>query len=218
MKNKRLRSVLTIGVILSTTLLAKESTASDKYTNNYDLAKTSVEKHRGRMPSDKSIRAIAEYEDIIEYFSSLSYARVGYNVNPIYIKALIAAESDGNPNAVSPRKTRGLTQVLYETGKEWARELAHSGYSFKYIDEGRLRNLQPGDLFDPAINILLCCYATDLYNARFGDQLATTVGAWNAGPGAVIRHNGCPPFTETIDLVGFVDAYMIYFMKNPYAP
>ena len=75
-------------------------------------------------------------------------------------------------------------------------------------------NLQADDLFDPAINILLCCYATDLYNAQFGGQLAATVGAWNAGPGAVIRYNGCPPFKETIDLVGLVDAYMTYFKHS----
>lgn len=212
MKGRRVRLILALCVILSATFLAKESLSFDAYSSNYNLAKASVEKYRGRKPSDKAIRSIARYRDMIKYFSSLSYTRVGYNVNPIYIRALIAAESNGNPNALSSRKARGLTQIMYETGEKWARELAHSGYNFKYINEKRLRNLQPYDLFDPAINILLCCYATDLYNAQFGAQLAATVAAWNAGPGAVIRHDGCPPFTETIKLIGFVNAYMIYFM------
>ena len=82
-----------------------------------------------------------------------------------------------------------------------------SGYRIKAVSRvgaKGLMQLMPGtaaevgvrDAFDPRQNILGGArYLRKLYE-RFGN-LRLAVAAYNAGPGAVDKHNGLPPFAET---------------------
>ena len=86
---------------------------------------------------------------------------------------LVQQESGWNPLAVSHRGALGLAQLMPDTA--------------------RLLRVDPRD---PAQNLDGGARYLSLQYQRFGDwRLA--LAAYNAGPGAVIRHGGVPPFAET---------------------
>lgn len=93
------------------------------------------------------------------------------------VHSVIGAESAYNPAAVSVKGAIGLMQLMPET----ARQLAVDPW-----DPGQ--NVQGGVSY---LRQLLEKYA----GAR--DQLVLALAAYNAGPGAVDRYRGLPPYAET---------------------
>ncbi|MGI6656182.1 MAG: lytic transglycosylase domain-containing protein [Desulfobulbus sp.] len=180
-----------------------QGTAVDPYVRKYlDVELSRTQQAR-----------ITSHEHLIRYFSSLSYFRPRYKVDPDFIRALMLAESGGNPFAVSPKNALGLCQLLHPTAQAAARELADRGIAVRYVSAQRLRNLRPIDLFDPAVNILLTCYLVAKYNQAYNGRLDLVVAAWNAGQGSI--SNGRPPkYPETLDLIGKVNGYMLAFRKQ----
>jgi len=90
------------------------------------------------------------------------------------IDAVIRTESGYRPNAVSRVGAQGLMQLMPATA----------------------RAVGVYDAFDPAQNIMGGArYLRKLYD-RFG-SLRLAVAAYNAGPAAVKKHGGIPPFKET---------------------
>lgn len=166
------------------------------------------------IPARGTRRRVRSYDRYIEYFSGLSYSRARYTVNSNFVRALIAAESSGRPDVVSVDGAIGLMQILPETGRRAARALYATGFDFRYVDRRRLQSLDAGDLRDPAINILIGCYLLDRYNLEFGDNLARTVGAWNAGPRRIRQYGSAPPYEETLELIGRVNAYYLHFRRR----
>lgn len=97
-----------------------------------------------------------------------------HQVDSALISAVIRTESAGNPNAVSPAGAKGLMQIMDTTAAD----------------------LGVNDPFDAKENIMSGAkYLRQLLD-RFGDE-KLAVAAYNAGPGAVERHGGVPPFSET---------------------
>lgn len=94
------------------------------------------------------------------------------------LSALIKQESGGNPAAVSPKGARGLTQVMPATARD-------PGFGVQPMrDESTLEQLR---------------FGADYLNAmvqRYG-SLDKALAAYNAGPGAVDKYGGVPPFKET---------------------
>ncbi len=115
-----------------------------------------------------------------------------YNVDPFLVKAIIKAESDFNPFAVSPKNAVGLMQLLPETAREYGVE----------------------DLFDPESNIDGGVrFLRDLLDYFKDTELA--IAAYNAGKGSVIKYNNTiPPYPETRRYVEKVMMYYDYFKKN----
>jgi hypothetical protein len=102
-------------------------------------------------------------------------------VDPELFTRLIQQESAWDPKAVSKAGAQGLGQVMPLTWGD--------------LDKGR-----GGDPFDPETNLRYSAkYLADQVR-RFGDP-RTALAAYNAGPGAVQKHGGVPPYKETQDYV-----------------
>ena len=98
-----------------------------------------------------------------------------HGVNQELIASVIAVESDFNPRAVSPRFARGLMQLLPETAAR----------------------LAVTDVFDPRQNIDAGTRYLKELLARYHQDLALALAAYNAGPDRVEQYRGVPPFYET---------------------
>jgi len=93
------------------------------------------------------------------------------------VKSIVRAESNFQPNALSPKGAIGLMQLMPET----ARELGVD----PHIPE---QNVEAGTR-----------YLRDLLIKYEGqeDQVARAIAAYNAGPAAVDKYKGVPPYLET---------------------
>jgi soluble lytic murein transglycosylase-like protein len=169
----------------------------------------------GGAPSKTQLTRLEHFEKYIEYFTSIRYIPGKTRVSPHYIRALVTAESSVNPRARSHKGARGLSQIMPETGRIAARELFESGTDFEFVDERRLARLDPEDLYDPAVNLLIASYLSTTYLERFMGRTDLVVAAWNAGPEAVARYgNRTPPYAETHQLLARVRGYLTYFERG----
>ena len=98
------------------------------------------------------------------------------------VRSVMAAESALNPLAVSPKGAVGLMQLMPST----ARTLSANPYD-------PAQNVDAGARY---LRDLLLQYKGGLWHA---------LAAYNAGPGAVARYNGVPPYRETIDYITRID-------------
>lgn len=102
-----------------------------------------------------------------------------WNLDPVLVKSVIWVESCFDPQAISRVGAHGLMQLMPATAAE----------------------LGVTDRFDPAQNIRGGVTYLARMLERFEQNLDLALAAYNAGPGAVERHNGIPPFRETQDYV-----------------
>jgi soluble lytic murein transglycosylase-like protein len=100
-----------------------------------------------------------------------------YALPESFVQSVMRAESGFNPSAVSPKGATGLMQLMPET----ARQLGVDPRDPKQNAEGGAQYLR--DLLS-------------LYEDR-PDQVVLALAAYNAGPAAVERYHGVPPFEET---------------------
>jgi soluble lytic murein transglycosylase len=115
-------------------------------------------------------------------------------VQPALVKAVIAAESGFDPEAVSRKGARGLMQLMPTTASRLGVE----------------------DPLHPTENVRGGTRYLRLMLDRYGD-IERAVAAYNAGPGAVDRHGGIPPYRETQDYVRRVMTYYRYY-HGDFAP
>jgi len=173
------------------------------YLNKYKLVTVTL----------KQKERLSRYNYLISYFSSFAYVKPRHKINPDFIRALILAESGAYPTAISKKDARGLTQIMYETGRKAAMELAEKPINFRYVSKSELRNLRPNDLFKPTINILLACYLVAKYNHQYSGRLDLVVSAWNAGENSIME-NMAPSYSETLNLIGKVNGIFLYFLRQ----
>lgn len=99
-------------------------------------------------------------------------------LDPALVKAVTQVESNFNPYAVSKAGAQGLMQLMPGTGAE----------------------MGATDLLNPAQNIKAGSqYLKTLLN-KYQD-IPKAVAAYNAGPGAVDKYHGIPPYAETTQYV-----------------
>lgn len=98
-----------------------------------------------------------------------------YGVHPGLAYAVISAESNFNPQAISPKNAQGLMQLIPETA-------------------ARFNITQP---LDPEQNIRGGLSYLRWLLAYFKGNVPLVVAAYNAGEGTVDRYKGVPPFPET---------------------
>lgn len=172
-----------------------------------------VIKYRELEVSRQQLDRLARYDSLITYFCSFSFFKPRHKVNPDFIRALILAESNGDPNAKSHKEAMGLTQIIYSTGKQAARELAEKNMKFRHVSRDKLINLKREDLYNPAVNILLACYLIAKYNYQHKGKLDLVVSAWNAGEYS-IKDKKPAQYKETLNHIGKVNGYFIYLLNK----
>lgn len=106
---------------------------------------------------------------------SINAASRKFGVDPALVRAVIHAESAFRPNAKSKKGALGLMQLMPDTAR----------------DMGVADALSPEENINGGVR-----YLAWLLEKTNGDTTLATA-AYNAGPNAVERHNGIPPYEET---------------------
>lgn len=117
-------------------------------------------------------KAIPEHKKVMDLVLKLAPE---YGVYPRLAMAIIRAESNFNPVAVSPKNAQGLMQLIPETAE-------------------RFNVRKP---FDPEQNIRGGLAYIRWLLAYFKGDVTLVAAAYNAGEGAVNRFAGIPPYPET---------------------
>lgn len=127
---------------------------------------------------------------MMEYADQYSRAQ---NLSPALVKAIIRAESNGNRLAVSRKGAQGMMQLMPFTSKR----------------------LKVNDPFDPVENIEGGVKYIKELLGTFQGNLVHAVAAYNAGPAAVRKYGGVPPYQETkVYVKRVLDYYQKYSMNE----
>jgi hypothetical protein len=116
-----------------------------------------------------------------------------FKLDPRLVLAVMATESGFDPNAKSPKNAWGLMQLIPETAER---------FNVKNILDP-IDNIRGGMAY---LRWLLSYYRGDV---------TLTLAAYNAGEGAVDKHSGVPPFSETLAYVQRIRA-LYPFDRHPY--
>src|SRR5215210_3761058 len=98
-----------------------------------------------------------------------------HGIDPALLAGLVRQESNFDPTAGSPAGARGLTQLMPATAA----------------------GLGVTDVTDPAQALEGGAKYLAQQLEQFGGDVTLALAAYNAGPGAVQRYGGVPPYAET---------------------
>jgi hypothetical protein len=115
-----------------------------------------------------------------------------YEIESSLVKAIIMAESNCNPAAVSKKGAQGLMQLMPSTAK----------------------SMNVSKPLDPRENIIGGVKYIKGLVASYGD-LKLALAAYNAGPGVVKKYAGIPPYRETQN---YIEKVMQLYTKFRYDP
>lgn len=110
-----------------------------------------------------------------EYADLINQIALEEQVDPELVRAIIKAESNFDPRAVSRKGAQGLMQLTPGTAGRYA----------------------VSDIFDPEANIRGGVRHLRFLHDLFPGSLTLALAAYNAGENAVLRYNGMPPYPET---------------------
>lgn len=153
------------------------------------------------MDSPQLAQYLTNHPNLKKYEPLVNQAAQEFAVEPALLKAVMAAESGFNPNAVSPKGAIGLMQLMPATAQRYG------------LQADRKKNVQQ-KLTDPKTNIWLAArYLSDL-GKMFEGRLDLVAASYNAGEKAVQKYNNTiPPYPETRSYVEIVTR--IYKMYKP---
>lgn len=124
-------------------------------------------------PEPSRLKAGSPVKEIVED------AARRHNIDPLLVHSVIQVESGYNTKAVSPVGARGLMQLMPATARRFGVK----------------------DSFSPQENIEAGVKYLKYLERMFGGDYRKALAAYNAGEGAVIRHNWVPPYRETQNYV-----------------
>jgi soluble lytic murein transglycosylase-like protein len=128
--------------------------------------------------------------------AEITAAAKRYGIDPALLAGLVKQESGFNPNAGSPAGARGLTQLM----------------------PGTAAGLGVTNLLDPAQSLDGGAKYLRRQLDAFGGDVTKALAAYNAGPGAVQRYGGVPPYAETQNYVRAVQANAAAYRAASPAP
>jgi hypothetical protein len=111
-------------------------------------------------------------EDLHEMLSTVGHE---HKLDVDLLASLVKAESGGNARAVSRTGARGLMQLM----------------------PGTANDLGVTDSFEPEQNVRGGSAYLDMLLTRYHENIVKALAAYNAGPAAVDKYNGIPPYPET---------------------
>jgi soluble lytic murein transglycosylase-like protein len=127
---------------------------------------------------------VSELPADVPFGAEITAAAKKHGIDPALLAGLVKQESGFNPNAGSPAGARGLTQLMPGTA---------AGLGVTNV-------LDPPQSLDGGAR-----YLRQQLDA-FGGDVTRALAAYNAGPGAVQRYGGVPPYAETQNYVRIVQA------------
>ena len=163
-----------------TTMLSLLLTLScgDTFADIYKYIDINGTTHYTNMPQNGKYKKIMDEngrKSRVNYEHIISRKSAKYNIRMSVIKAVITAESNWDPKAVSKKGAIGLMQLMPATA----------------------RDMKIRDPYDPEENIEAGTrYLRYLLN-RFNGNMRLALAAYNAGPARVERTGGIPHITET---------------------
>ena len=114
-----------------------------------------------------------------KYDAFIKEACAAYNIPPALVRAIMNAESNFDPRAMSEKGAMGLMQLMPATGEK----------------------MFVSDILNPRENIMGGVRYLRVLANRFDGDMVRIVAAYNAGPNAVISAGGVPAIPETQDYV-----------------
>ncbi len=139
------------------------------------------------------VRPSASLKDRLDsYQSIIDGAAQETGLAPDLLKAVIATESGGHANARSDKDAKGLMQLVDSTATD----------------------MGVTNVWDPAQNVRGGAKYLKQMLDRFNGNLTLALASYNAGPGAVEKHKGVPPFRETKEYVNRVMNYLQAFQQQ----
>jgi len=138
-------------------------------------------------PSDHDPARFTRYDEWIRQACTL------YQIPEQLVRAVIKVESDYDPRAISVSGARGLMQLMPDTAER----------------------MQVRDIDNPRENIFGGVRLLRILANAFNGDLSLTVAAYNAGPDAVMRHGGIPPFDQTRNYVVKVTSFYRRYRTIP---
>ena len=139
---------------------------------------------------------VSELPADVPYGAEITAAAKKYGIDPALLAGLVKQESGFNPNAGSPAGARGLTQLM----------------------PGTAAGLGVTNVLDPAQSLDGGAKYLKAQLDAFGGDVARALAAYNAGPGAVQRYGGVPPYAETQNYVRAVQANATAYRASSPAP
>jgi soluble lytic murein transglycosylase-like protein len=129
----------------------------------------------------------------VPYGAEITAAAQRNGIDPALLAGLVRQESNFDPNAGSPAGARGLTQLM----------------------PGTAAGLGVTDVTDPAQALEGGAKYLKQQLDAFGGDVTKALAAYNAGPGAVQRYGGVPPYAETQGYVQKVQAFAAAYRGTP---
>jgi soluble lytic murein transglycosylase-like protein len=150
--------------------------AADAVVRVETIADTVVQapaaKSKAAATSKRSLPVAPTAEEMREL---LAHAGTAHNIDADLLASVVRAESGGQVGAVSRAGAQGLMQLMPATAND----------------------LGVQDAFRADQNIAGGTAYLDLLLTKYHDNIALALAAYNAGPAAVDRHHGIPPYRET---------------------
>jgi soluble lytic murein transglycosylase len=115
-----------------------------------------------------------------------------HGVDAALVKAVIRAESDFVPQALSPKGAQGLMQLMPGTAR---RHNVWRVWEPRQNVEGGVRHLR---------------WLLD----RYGGNVKLALAAYNAGERAVDNHGGVPPYPETVEYLARVLRFRDHYLRK----